>query len=62
MPRRLYLSGYTTLATFRKGGYSLHRAWINTELLSNYAHAWPSRNRQSLPDALFHLRSYPRAA
>jgi hypothetical protein len=38
----------------------LHRAGIDPKLLSDLAHTWPSRNRESLPDALFQLRSYSR--
>jgi hypothetical protein len=48
-------------AAFERAADSLHRARINTELLSNDAHTWPSRSRQSLPAALFHLQGYSRA-
>ena len=46
---------------FERAADPLHRAWSNTELLGNDAHTWPARGRQSLPDAFFQLRSYPRA-
>ena len=38
----------------------LDRAGIDPKLLSDLAHARPPRNRESLPDALFQVGSYPR--
>src|SRR5262249_50404183 len=47
---------------YERAANTLHRARINTELLGNHAHAWPPTSRQSLPNALFQVRGYPRPA
>ena len=48
----LFALRHDACGAFERAADPLHRARINTELLGNDAHTWPSRSRQSLPDAL----------